>query len=165
MILLDTSVASAVLRRRRKGERETALTDRVAALLEGERQVAIPGLVLQELLSGISERAQHERVLAAVRDSFPVVLATEGDHLKAADLVTSAAGNGIALSTPDAVRSKRWALRTSRSSKETWRRSTLCTASSTSSLRTACIRGCRPMCATRCSRSLRNASRRMASCM
>lgn len=103
MILLDTSVASAVLRRRRKGERETALTDRVAALLEGERQVAIPGIVLQELLSGISERAQHERVLAAVRESFPVVLATEGDHLKAADLVTAAAGNGIALSTPDAL--------------------------------------------------------------
>jgi predicted nucleic acid-binding protein len=103
VILLDTSVVSAVLRRRRKGEREAALAARVAALIEGERQVAIPGIVLQELLSGISDRAQHERVLAAVRDSFPVVLATEGDHLKAADLVTAAAGHGIALSTPDAL--------------------------------------------------------------
>ncbi len=103
MILLDTSVISAVLRRRRKGEQEAALAARVAALLVGERQVAIPGIVLQELLSGISERAQHERVLAAVRESFPVVLATEGDHLKAADLVSAAAGNGIALSTPDAL--------------------------------------------------------------
>jgi len=103
VILLDTSVISAVLRRRRKGEREAALATRVAALLEGERQVTIPGIVLQELLSGISERAQHERVLAAVRESFPVVLATEGDHLKAADLVSVAAGHGIALSTPDAL--------------------------------------------------------------
>jgi predicted nucleic acid-binding protein len=103
VILLDTSVISAVLRRRRKGEQEAALAARVAALLVGERQVAIPGIVLQELLSGISERAQHERVLAAVRESFPVVLATEGDHLKAADLVSAAAGNGIALSTPDAL--------------------------------------------------------------
>lgn len=103
MILLDTSVISAVLRRRRKGQREATLAARVAALLEGERQVAIPGIVLQELLSGISERAQHERVLAAVRESFPVVLATEGDHLKAADLVSVAAGRGIALSTPDAL--------------------------------------------------------------
>jgi predicted nucleic acid-binding protein len=103
VILLDTSVVSAVLRRRRKGEREAALADRVAALLEGERQVAIPGIVLQELLSGISDRAQHEMVLAAVRESFPVVLATEGDHLKAADLVTASAGSGIALSTPDAL--------------------------------------------------------------
>lgn len=101
--VLDTSVASAVLRRRRKGERETALNERVAALLEGDRQVAIPGIVLQELLSGISERGQHERVLAAVRESFPVVMATEGDHLKGADLVTAAAGKGMALSTPDAL--------------------------------------------------------------
>jgi len=103
VILLDTSVISAVLRRRRKGEREAALTERVAALLEGDRHVAIPGIVLQELLSGIPERGQHERVLAAVRESFPVVLATEGDHLKAADLATAAAGKGIALSTPDAL--------------------------------------------------------------
>ena len=103
MILLDTSVISAVLRRRRKGEREAALADRVASLLEGDRHIAIPGLVLQELLSGISDRAQHERVLAAVRESFPVLLATEGDHLKAADLVTAAAGKGLALSTPDAL--------------------------------------------------------------
>jgi predicted nucleic acid-binding protein len=103
VILLDTSAVSAVLRRRRKGEREAALAARVAALLESDGQVAIPGIVLQELLSGISDRAQHERVLAAVRESFTVVLATEGDHLKAADLVTTAAGNGIALSTPDAL--------------------------------------------------------------
>jgi hypothetical protein len=103
MILLDTSVLSAVLRRRRKGEREAALAARVATLLAGERQVAVPGIVLQELLSGISERAQHARVLAGVRESFPVVLATEGDHLKAADLVSLAAGRGTALSTPDAL--------------------------------------------------------------
>jgi predicted nucleic acid-binding protein len=103
MILLDTSVLSAVLRRRRKGEREAALADRVATLLAGERQVAVPGIVLQELLSGISERAQHARVLASVRESFPVVLATEGDHLKAADLVSLAASRGRALSTPDAL--------------------------------------------------------------
>jgi predicted nucleic acid-binding protein len=103
MILLDTSVLSAVLRRRRKGSREAALADRVATLLAGERQVAVPGIVLQELLSGISERAQHARVLASVRESFPVVLATEGDHLKAADLVSLAASRGRALSTPDAL--------------------------------------------------------------
>jgi len=103
VILLDTSVLSAVLRRRRKGEREAALADRVATLLAGERQVGVPGIVLQELLSGISERAQHARVLAGVRESFPVVLATEGDHLKAADLVSLAASRGTALSTPDAL--------------------------------------------------------------
>lgn len=103
MILLDTSVLSAVMRRRKKGEAEEELTARVAALLASEEEVAVPGLVLQELLSGIAERKQSERVLATLRESFPVVLATEADHLKAAELVNLAVGKGLALSTPDAL--------------------------------------------------------------
>jgi predicted nucleic acid-binding protein len=103
VILLDTAVVSAVLRRRRRGEREEGLAKEVAALLDSDTPVALPGIVLQELLSGIGERVQHERVLAAVRQSFPVVLATEGDHLMAADLVNAAARKGLTLSTPDAL--------------------------------------------------------------
>ena len=103
MILLDTSVVSAVLRRRRRGEREQALATRVSALLNSDDIVGLPGIVFQELLSGIAERAQQERVLAAVRESFPVVLATEGDHLKAADLANWSARKGLALSSPDAL--------------------------------------------------------------
>jgi predicted nucleic acid-binding protein len=75
----------------------------VTSLLNSEEQVSVPGIVLQELLSGIAEQKQGERVLAAIRQSFPVVLATEGDHLKAADLTNLAARNGLALSTPDAL--------------------------------------------------------------
>lgn len=103
MIVLDTSVLSAVLRRRRKGDVEEALAARVTSLLNSEEQVSVPGIVLQELRSGIAEQKQGERVLAAIRQSFPVVLATEGDHLKAADLTNLAARNGLALSTPDAL--------------------------------------------------------------
>ncbi len=65
--------------------------------------MAVPGIVLQELLSGIAEQKQGERVLAAVRESFPVMLATEGDHLKAADLSNLAARKGVAVSTVDAL--------------------------------------------------------------
>jgi hypothetical protein len=103
VILLDTSVVSAVLRRRRKGAAEEDLTTRVAALLRGDEQVGIPGIVLQELLSGIAERRQHDRLWSAVHDSFPIVLATEGDHLKAADVTNACAGRGLALSPPDAL--------------------------------------------------------------
>jgi predicted nucleic acid-binding protein len=103
VILLDTAVVSAVLRRRRRGEREEGLATQVAALLDSDTSVALPGIVLQELLGGIADRGQHERVLAAVRESFPVILATEGDHLMAADLVNAATGKGLALSTPDAL--------------------------------------------------------------
>ncbi len=86
MILLDTSVVSAVLRRRRKGEAEDALARKVDALL-----------------SGIPERSQYEKVFAGARESFSVVLATEGDHLKAADIAHTASAKGIAVSTPDAL--------------------------------------------------------------
>lgn len=103
MILLDTSVISAVLRRRRRGVLEAELARRVAVLLASDARVGLPGIVLQELLSGIAERAQHQRVLAAVRESFPLVLATEGDHLKAADLTSAASRTGVSLSTPDAL--------------------------------------------------------------
>jgi predicted nucleic acid-binding protein len=103
VIVLDASVLSAVLRRRKRGDLEEALAARLAALLKSEEQVSVPGIVLQELLSGIAEPKQGERVLAGVRESFPVMLATEGDHLKAADLSNLAARRGVTLSTPDAL--------------------------------------------------------------
>jgi len=103
VILLDTSVLSAVLRRRKRGDVEEALATRLSSLLKSEEQVAVPGIVLQEVLSGVADQKQGERVLAAVRESFPVMLATEGDHLKAADLSKLAARKGVALSTPDAL--------------------------------------------------------------
>lgn len=103
MILLDTSVVSAALRRRRKGAAEEDLTKRLEALLQSDEHIGIPGIVLQELLSGIAGRDQHDRLLRAVRDSFPILLATEGDHLRAADVANACAGLGLALSTPDAL--------------------------------------------------------------
>lgn len=103
MILIDTSVVSAILRRRRKGEGKQILARKVDELLRSDEQVALPGIVLQELLSGIAERSQYQRVLAGVRESFSIVVATGGDHLKAADIVNAASAKGIALSTPDAL--------------------------------------------------------------
>jgi predicted nucleic acid-binding protein len=103
VILLDTSVVSAALRRRKRGEREEAAATRLGELLSGDDIVALPGIVLQELLSGVTQAGQHERLLKAVRQSFPVALATEGDHLKAVDLVNHALRKGRALSTVDAL--------------------------------------------------------------
>jgi predicted nucleic acid-binding protein len=103
VILLDTSVVSAALRRRKRGHREEAVAVRLGELLRGDDAVALPGIVFQELLSGVAQPGQRERLLKAVRESFPLVLATEGDHLKAADLVSEAARQGRALATPDAL--------------------------------------------------------------
>jgi predicted nucleic acid-binding protein len=103
VILLDTSVVSAVLRRRKRGPGDEAIAKKVAALLAGDEEVALPGIVFQEVLGGVAERAQQEKVMASVRESFPIALATEGDHLMAADLASQAARRGVALSTPDAL--------------------------------------------------------------
>jgi len=103
VILLDTSVVSAVLRRRRRGPGDETVAKKVAALLASDEEVALPGIVFQEVLAGVAERAQQEKVLASVRESFPIALATEGDHLMATDLATQAARRGLALSTPDAL--------------------------------------------------------------
>ena len=65
--------------------------------------MALPGVVFQEILSGVSDRAQRDKLLATVRESFPVALATEGDHIMAADLATQAAKGGVRLSMPDAL--------------------------------------------------------------
>jgi predicted nucleic acid-binding protein len=103
VILLDTSVLSAALRRRTRGPAEEEAAKRIDALLNGDEEVALPGIVFQEILSGVGERGQRDKLLARVRESFPVALATEGDHIMAADLVSQSAKSGIRLSTPDAL--------------------------------------------------------------
>jgi predicted nucleic acid-binding protein len=103
VILLDTGIVSAVLRRRRRGEIEERVVEAVSALLDSEEAVALPGIVFQEVLSGISDRRQERRVLRGIRDSFPVVLADEDDHRRAARLASDAAARGIAASTPDTL--------------------------------------------------------------
>lgn len=103
MILLDTSVLSAALRRRRRGPAEEEVAARIATLLNGDEEVALPGIVFQEILGGVADRRQKERLLVTVRESFLVALATEGDHIMAADLGTRAAQRGLALSTADAL--------------------------------------------------------------
>jgi predicted nucleic acid-binding protein len=103
VILLDTSVVSAVLRRKRKGPAEEQTATQLAALLQTDEPIALPGIVLQELLSGLADRKQHERVLRAIQDSFPVLLATEGDHRNAADVFSACVAAGVSISTPDAL--------------------------------------------------------------
>ncbi len=103
MIVLDTSVLSAVLRRRRRGVAEERLAENVKLLLDSEVAVVLPGIVLQEILSGIAEPEQAVRVRRAIQEGFPVVLATEGDHIAAAEMASAAARRGWAVSAPDAL--------------------------------------------------------------
>lgn len=103
MILLDTSVLSAVLRRRRPGDAEPRLAERLSALLDGEETVGIPGIVLQEILTGVKEAAQFQALRRAVVRGFPVVAAKAADHILAADIANKCRNKGIAVSAGDAL--------------------------------------------------------------
>ena len=103
MILLDTGVVSAVLRRRRRGKVEQRAFDAVSSLLDSHESVALPWIVFQEVLSGIADARQFRKVLRGIRENFPVVLADKEDHLRAAQLAHTAAASGITASTPDTL--------------------------------------------------------------
>jgi predicted nucleic acid-binding protein len=103
LILLDTSVLSAALRRRQQGIPEKKLSLRLLALLEGGERVAVPGLVLQEILAGIREDTQLQRIKTVLMSGYPIVVATVDDHLLAADIANKCRRRGVATSTGDAL--------------------------------------------------------------
>jgi predicted nucleic acid-binding protein len=103
LILLDTSVLSMVLRRREPGPAERAVAQRLEAYLQSGERVAIPAVVLQELLSGIRQAALVEEIKTILLRGYPVVTATLGDHLLAADVVSRCRQKGIAVSSMDAL--------------------------------------------------------------
>jgi predicted nucleic acid-binding protein len=96
LILVDTCVWSLVLRRKGLQARQHPAALRLRTLIEADEPVTLPGIVLQEVLSGVSDEAVHAR-LAATLASFPTLLATTNDHLQAADIQSACVRRGIAI--------------------------------------------------------------------
>lgn len=101
MILVDTSVWSRAYRRRARPV-DDAVGARLRELISAGEPVALPGIVLQELLSGLRHETQLvrlERVLAP----FPLVLATRADHAGAARIRNACGAAGFAASSIDSL--------------------------------------------------------------
>ncbi len=101
MILVDTSVWSRAYRRRAH-DADDPVARHLRSLITAGEPVAMPGIVLQELLSGVrasGERARLERVLAP----FPLVLADRADHVRAARIRDACRTIGVATSSIDAL--------------------------------------------------------------
>lgn len=96
-VLVDTSVWSMALRRR--GARNDSVTSALASLVEDGRAVII-GPIRQELLSGIKERAQFERVREHLRAFADVAVTTE-DYEEAAAFFNQCRDRGIQGSNTD----------------------------------------------------------------
>jgi predicted nucleic acid-binding protein len=104
LILLDTSVLSLAFRRQRRGPPgdPPAQVKELQRLIDEDWQLAIPGIVFQELLSGVRHAAELARLRSSLA-GFPVITATADDHLAAAELANSCRAKGIAASTIDCL--------------------------------------------------------------
>lgn len=97
-VLVDTSVWSMALRRKAAGSNEP-LTSDLASLIEDGRVVII-GPIRQELLSGIKDRAQFERLREHLRAFRDMAVTTE-DHEEAAAFFNECRNRGIQGSNTD----------------------------------------------------------------
>ena len=102
MILVDTSVLSHAFRRRTKSSAEIPQVGILRSLVAEDRPVVVPGVVLQELLSGVKTSEEFER-LQDLMDGFPPLLATREHHIAAAKISNACRRGGIAASTIDCL--------------------------------------------------------------
>lgn len=118
-ILADTCAWSLLLRRRDKsalnGEEQSLLAALTEAIRDG--QVAIVGPIRQEILSGIKETAQFEKLRDALA-SFPDEPLTTAHHEEAARLFNLCRRHGVECGATDVLicavaAGKRWAILTS----------------------------------------------------
>jgi predicted nucleic acid-binding protein len=103
MILLDTSVLSRVFRRPRPGLAERELHAAFEALLAGDRSLGLPGIVLQEILTGLKSEKQLLDLRGKLLAGFSIVTATLDDHVEAARLRNRCIGKGVNVSTVDCL--------------------------------------------------------------
>ena len=103
MILLDTSVLSRVFRRRRSGPKEIRLQHILEGLMAGDALLGIPGIVLQEVLSGIRVEKQFGELEKRLLAAFTIVLPTTEDYIEAARLRNRCLAKGLSASGPDCL--------------------------------------------------------------
>lgn len=97
-ILVDTSVWSMALRRKQNSANEAA--DKLRSLIDGGEQIFLLGVILQEILSGIADKALFDR-LADYLAAFPLVELGREAYVAAAELRNKCRKNGIQAGTID----------------------------------------------------------------
>lgn len=102
MILVDTSVLSLAFRRKAQEIAEQPSVQTLRRLIMEDQPVGVPGIVLQELLSGV--RSVHEfDLLLDLMEGFPLLLATQKHYLAAARIANACRRRGITISTVDCL--------------------------------------------------------------
>ena len=103
MILLDTSVLSRVFRRRRPDADERPLQDVFERLMSSDMPLGLPGIVLQEVLSGLRSQKQFRDLRSQLLGAFTILPATVNEHVEAARLRNTCASKGANVSGIDCL--------------------------------------------------------------
>ncbi|MCK5523666.1 MAG: PIN domain-containing protein [Thiomargarita sp.] len=103
MILLDTPILSAAYRRKYRDDSEKPPeVFKLQEMIKDNEPLAIPGIVVQEFLSGLREPAQFEKLQVLI-EGFPIILATEEHHIEAAKIANICRRNGVTTSATDCL--------------------------------------------------------------
>lgn len=102
MIIVDTSVWSQAFRRSKAGTPTHPAVALLKELIEQEADLCVPGIVLQEVLSGVRHQAQFDR-LRDVLHPFRVESANEEVHVRAAEVFNACKSAGVAATAIDCL--------------------------------------------------------------
>lgn len=71
-------------------------------LTREKQRVVVPGIVFQELLSGIKEPSQAEKIMG-IMEGYPILLATQDHHVEAANISNVCRKVGVSAATVDCL--------------------------------------------------------------
>ncbi len=103
MILFDTSVLSRVFRRKGAGTQERRLEALFQDLMASEDPLGMPGIVLQEVLSGIRSQRQFSDLSTRLLAAFTVLPEGVREHLEAARVRNACLSKGLNVSGVDCL--------------------------------------------------------------
>jgi predicted nucleic acid-binding protein len=103
VILFDTSVLSRVFRRRRSGVDEERLQAVFEGLMASDVPLGLPGIVLQEVLSGIRSQRQFRDLTTKLLASFAIVPEGIPEHVEAARVRNVCLGKGLTVTGIDCL--------------------------------------------------------------
>jgi predicted nucleic acid-binding protein len=101
LIVVDTSVWSLAFRRRSwPNGVMPGVVKLLQKLTKEKQQVVVPGIVLQELLSGVKDPVQGERI-KELMEGYPLILATKEQYIEASNISNVCRRAGVSAATID----------------------------------------------------------------
>jgi len=103
VILFDTSVLSRVFRRTHPGPGERRLRAAFEDLMASDDPLGLPGIVLQEVLSGVRSHRQFSELSGKLLAAFTILPEGVSEHVEAARIKNVCLGKGLNVSGVDCL--------------------------------------------------------------